>query len=106
MLVASRELAEEIRDVLSRPKFDRYVTPQIRDEFLAALVAEAEFVEIVDRVDACRDPKDNKVLEEATNGHATCVISGDDDLIALHPFRGIPILSPADFNAHYEARQQ
>lgn len=30
-------------------------------------------------------------------GQATCIITGDDGLLALHPFQGIPILSPSDF---------
>jgi uncharacterized protein len=105
VLLASRDLAEKIRDVLIRPKFDRYVSSQMRDAFLAAFVAEAAFVEVVDRVNVCRDPKDNVVLEVASNGHATCVISGDEDLLALHPFQSIPILRPADFVARYGGTQ-
>lgn len=50
-------------------------------------------VEITD----CRDPKDNKFLALAVSGEADCIISGDDDLKVLHPFRGIPILSPREF---------
>jgi predicted nucleic acid-binding protein len=29
--------------------------------------------------------------------NATCIVSGDADLLALDPFRGIPIMRPADF---------
>ena len=43
------------------------------------------------------DPKDDKFLELAVNGHADLIISGDADLLALNPFRGIPIVTPADF---------
>ena len=50
-------------------------------------------------VSACRDPKDDKFLELALSGAATHLISGDDDLLALHPFRGVAILSPHDFVA-------
>ena len=42
-------------------------------------------------------PKDDRVLEVAVNGGAACIVSGDDDLLVLDPFRGIPILSPASF---------
>ena len=42
----------------------------------------------------CRDPKDDKFLELALNGKATHIVSGDEDLLVLHPFRGIPILTP------------
>jgi predicted nucleic acid-binding protein len=33
----------------------------------------------------------------AVSGQASCVIAGDEDLLTLHPFRGIPILNPAQF---------
>jgi putative PIN family toxin of toxin-antitoxin system len=105
VLLASRELAEEVRNVLSRPKFSRYVSQELRDEFLVTFVADAEFVEITEHVDVCRDPADNKILEVAANGRATCLISGDNDLLALHPFHDIPILNPADFLARYSAAQ-
>lgn len=50
-----------------------------------------------EEVRACRDASDDKFLEVIVNGHASCLVSGDKDLLSLHPFRGIPILSPADF---------
>jgi predicted nucleic acid-binding protein len=56
-------------------------------------------VEIEQSVHVCRDPRDNKFLELAVGGGASFVISGDADLLALSPFRGIPILTPADFLA-------
>jgi predicted nucleic acid-binding protein len=43
---------------------------------------------------ACRDPRDDKFLALAVAGHADCIITGDKDLLALHPFRGIAILTP------------
>lgn len=48
-------------------------------------------------VRACRDAKDNKYLELALAAQADAIISGDEDLLVLHPWRGIPILRPAEF---------
>ena len=48
-------------------------------------------------VSVCRDPKDDKFQELALSGAATHIISGDDELLALHPFRGSAVLSPHDF---------
>ena len=45
----------------------------------------------------CRDSKDNKILELAVSGAADFVVSGDGDLLVLHPFRGISILRPREF---------
>jgi putative PIN family toxin of toxin-antitoxin system len=87
----------ELDEVLRRPKFNPYVSEMERLEFLAALVTEAEIVEIHEAITECRDPKDDKFLELAVSGQATHLISGDADLLSLHPFRGIAILTPQAF---------
>ncbi|HEY3848734.1 MAG TPA: putative toxin-antitoxin system toxin component, PIN family, partial [Acetobacteraceae bacterium] len=46
---------------------------------------------------ACRDPTDDKFLELAVSGKADLILSGDKDLLTLHPFRSIPIVAPATF---------
>jgi uncharacterized protein len=98
-LLLSLSTAEEISEVLSRPKFDRYVAIPTRKQFLAALVREALIVETNRSFSLCRDPKDDRFLELAVCGNATCLVSGDGDLLVLHPFQGIPILTPAQFLA-------
>ena len=42
----------------------------------------------------CRDPKDNKYLELALAAGASTIVSSDSDLLVLHPWRGVRILSP------------
>jgi uncharacterized protein len=59
-------------------------------------MAAAELVTITERIAACRDPTDDKFLELAVNGHADLIVSGAD-LLALNPFRQIPIVTPAAF---------
>ena len=93
ILVSDASLSE-IRSVLGRSKFDDYVTRTERDEFLSALTRECELVEIDEVVRACRDPKDDHVLEVAVNGRATTIVTGDDDLLDLNPFRGVEIVTP------------
>ena len=46
---------------------------------------------------ACRDPEDDRILELAVSGRADFVITGDADLLAMDPFRGTRIVTPADF---------
>ena len=96
-LLISTESSEELQDVLSRTRFDRYISREERDEFLRALVRESELVEIIEPVRICRDPKDDKILELAVNGNAAYLVTGDEDLLALNPFRGIEIVRPAEF---------
>ncbi len=56
----------------------------------------AESIITTERIAECRDPTDDKFLELAVNGDAD-IISGDGDLLALHPFRNIPIVQPSVF---------
>lgn len=51
-------------------------------------------MDVTAEIAVCRDPKDDKFLELAVSGTATHIITGDDDLLSMHPFRGIAILSP------------
>ena len=89
----------ELDEVIHLPKFDKYLSEEERIEFLTALVHEAELVNVVERVTHCRDPRDNKFLELAVSGRATHIVTGDSDLLVLHPFRGIIVVSPSAFLA-------
>ena len=98
-LLVSEATLSELADVLSRAKFDAYVTIEDRQEFLRLLGRIAELVPITYTVRACRDPNDDKFLELAVNGSADLIVTGDKDLLALDPFREIPILTPAGYLA-------
>jgi uncharacterized protein len=93
----SKETVDELNNVLSRPKFKRYVSPQKRERFLFNFIQKSVLIEIREKIEECRDPKDNKFLELAVNGEATTIVSGDKDLLVLHPFRGIPIVTVSQF---------
>jgi putative PIN family toxin of toxin-antitoxin system len=88
---------QELQEILNRSKFDKYISLNIRTQFLAKLKLESEAVEIVQIIKECRDPKDDKFLEVAINGNATHMITGDKDLLALHPFRGVDIITATQF---------
>jgi len=97
VLLSSGETVDELNAVLRRPKFNTYITEEQRLEFLAAMIQEAEIVLVTTTVLECRDPKDNKFLELAISGQATHVLTGDSDLLELHPFRGIAVVTPQQF---------
>jgi uncharacterized protein len=92
----SEDTTRELAEVLFRPKFDRYSGRKERDDFFNQLVAVAEFIPIVQVVRECRDPRDDKFLEVALNGRADVIVTGDGDLLAMNPWRGIAIVSPKD----------
>ena len=97
LLLFSESTMYELADVLSRQKFDRYVSLDDRRGFIERLGKIAEFIPIVQLVRECSDPKDDKFLEVALNGSADMIITGDTDLLAMHPWRGVAILSPLDY---------
>ncbi|MCP3962053.1 MAG: putative toxin-antitoxin system toxin component, PIN family [bacterium] len=88
---------EELSEVLQRRKLQRYLTAEEREEFLRALIAETTLVEPDLAIEACRDPKDDKFLELAVNGKARYLITGDQDLLVLNPFRDVAIVTPDQF---------
>ena len=89
----------ELIDVMSRSRFDRYVAREIRQRLTAQYVNASVAIDISAPIRACRDPHDDKFLEVAVHGRANAIVTGDADLLALHPFHGIEIVSPADFLA-------
>lgn len=93
----SEDTLTELVDVLARPKFDRYVSLADRQQFIRLLGGIVRVIPITQRITACRDPKDDKFLDIALNGDARMILTGDNDLLELHPFHGIEILKPADF---------
>ena len=87
----------ELADVLSRAKFDPYITIGERQDFLRLFNRIAERIGVVRIIRACRGPRDDKFLELAVEGTADIIVTGDADLLALDPFQGVSILTPARF---------
>jgi hypothetical protein len=79
VLIFSSSVFSELREVLYRPKFDRYLTEERRQELLEDLTQTAQFIDVTEQISECRDPKDNKYLELAVSGQAECIVTGDDD---------------------------
>ena len=96
-ILLSEPVINELDDVLRRPRLDKYIHKDERIQFLVALLREAYIVRVTETVADCRDPKDNKYLELAHEARAACIVTGDKDLLDLHPYRGIAILTPRQF---------
>lgn len=95
--IVSSETFRELHEKLALPKFDRYISARERQLFLRQLLSVSAFIPVSSTITDCRDPKDNKFLELAVDGSAEYIVSGDQDLLVLNPFRGISILSPQEF---------
>jgi len=92
--MVSLKTLEELRHVLNRKKFDRYIDSEAKKDFLVVLVGGSNLVEPTSEITVCRDPKDNMILELAVTGKANFIITGDDDLLVLNPFQKIQIVTP------------
>lgn len=93
-LLASLKTLEELREVLNRKKFERYINRDDKEDFLRDVVDRSIIIEPNSRISICRDPKDNQILELAISGKADLIITGDDDLLVLNPFQSILIVTP------------
>lgn len=97
-IAVSQSTFEEFTEVLFRKKFDRYFSgDEERWSILNRLEANSKLFTPDFIITDCPDPKDNKFLELAISANASCIITGDKDLLVLNPFRGIPILNAVDF---------
>lgn len=95
-LICSPEILEELKAVSLRPKFG-FSLEEI-DEFISALIEISEIIEPEEQFKiVVNDPDDNKFLDAAVAGKANFIVSGDKHLLALKEFKGVKIVSPAEF---------
>jgi len=95
VLVTSPPLLAELRRVLRYPKLAKVIKEGAR---LADLIETSSAVVLPSRVFAVvSDESDNRILEAAVEGAADYIVSGDDHLLRLGSFQGIPVMPPAEF---------
>ena len=98
-LVSSPVLLAELADVIGRAKFDAILTRTntSREHSLTELRQLAEVIEPVPLPQpVCRDSDDDQVLALAIAAKVDLIVTGDDDLLSLGSFEGIPIIAPAE----------
>jgi putative PIN family toxin of toxin-antitoxin system len=101
-LCVCAETLAELEQVLNRERFDRYLDLTSRIEFVS-LIRRNGHLFLVENVDlvgiepTCRDRKDNKFLALALAAESELLVSSDEDLLVLHPWRRVSILTPREF---------
>lgn len=95
-LLYSADALLELTDVLSRKKFEPYIAQSDIQRLLTSYALTGEEIKVTSEVTLCRDADDNYILALALDGRADLIVSGDNDMLALHPFQGIAIFSPAE----------
>jgi putative PIN family toxin of toxin-antitoxin system len=99
-IIGARETLTEVATALAKPKFAAKMSIKERQLSFDMVLKNTVMIDIVETVTECRDPRDNKFLELAISGKAKLIITGDNDLLALHPWQGISILTPWQFIAY------
>ena len=99
VIALSPSVVAEIRDVLARPKFARALSAAERAVVLGLVMDAAVWVRPMVAVSDCRDAKDNQYLELALAAGADLIVSSDEDLLVLDPWRGVRIVRAADYLA-------
>lgn len=90
----------ELAKTLAKPKLSKRLTEADRHRVYANAVHLSRIMPITEcGITDCRHPPDNKFLELAASAKADIILTGDNDLLVLHPWRGIAILSPLQFLA-------
>src|SRR5271166_5935564 len=98
----SQPVFDKLFGVLNRPRLAHFVAADLRADLLDQLVSGTFWFEPAVVVTECRDATDNKYLELAIAARARTIVSGDRDLLVLHPWHGILILRPAEYLAREE----
>jgi hypothetical protein len=105
LCVSERSLSE-LETVLSRPHFARYAPAEALRAFIESVRAEGSMFPVsaadLEKVEPrCRDVEDHHILALAEVAKVDLIVSSDHDLLALHPWRGIPILTPSQFVSRF-----
>ena len=96
-ILYSTDTLTEILSVLRRSKFAKYIDPEDIDGLSIRIKTAWICIEILTQVKLCRDAKDDKFIDLALNGNASHLITGDTDLLVLHPIQNISIINPRTF---------
>jgi putative PIN family toxin of toxin-antitoxin system len=98
-LVFCEESKKEILEVINRSKFDKYISLEERVEKIKNIINRSKIVSIStpDILPYCKDPFDVKFLLLAQSEKLSFIVSGDNHLLELNSFNGIPIINPAEF---------
>jgi putative PIN family toxin of toxin-antitoxin system len=100
-LLMSSATFSELEKTLKKKKLRKYLSLTSINNFLDKLKRLIEILDMLPEVAVCRDPKDDKFLALALGGKASCIITGDEDLLVLHPFKDIPIIASSMFISEY-----
>ena len=104
VIAQNQDTWHELETRIARPKFDRYFGEFGRLRHLIQIAQSAAFFEVTAQASISRDKTDDKFIELAIDSGATTLISGDPDLLGVKAYKGIEILSPAQFLERFKTQ--
>ena len=102
VIAQNQDTWRELEIRIARSKFDRYFGESGRLRHLVAIAQSIQHFEMLTEVSISRDKTDDKFIALAIDSGATVIISGDLDLKDLQAYKGVEILSPAQFFERYQ----
>lgn len=97
ILLVSGAMLGELLETVAESKFEKLMKAEDVKELTAFIESRTMSVASAQAVTACRDPKDNFILECAVAGNADVIVTGDKDLLSMKIFEGIEIIPPREF---------
>lgn len=104
-IVITDQLLEEIKEVTSRERLQKYFPQESVKELIDLLQTIGKNVEIKPTHFINRDPKDNFLLDLIDFSKADYLVTGDKDLLLHNPFKTAIILTPANFEATFNVKE-
>ena len=94
-IVLSQPILQEVQTAL----IQKLKLPLIKAQLIINFLSDNSHLVIPAIVAAkqCRDKNDLKILGTAMAANAAVIVTGDQDLLVIKSFKGIPILSPRGF---------
>lgn len=101
-IIVTDRLLEEIQEVATRKRFDKYFQNDDVEGFFKYLQSISTHKQIISKVNICRDEKDNYLLALAQDCKADYVVTGDKDLLTLGTFGKTQIIRFNEFNEVFQ----
>ncbi|MBK5192782.1 MAG: putative toxin-antitoxin system toxin component, PIN family [Flavobacteriaceae bacterium] len=92
-LIFSDESLEEFIEVVKRPKFKKFFSKKDIEKLLDIFDQYAELIKVKSKIDICRDPKDNFLLNLAVDGKVDFLVTGDNDLLVIEKINTTQIIT-------------
>ncbi len=99
-LLHSEESFYELIQVVQRPKLRQYFVEQDIRELIELVNFRTHWIDVAEEANACRDPKDNFLLDLSWFGKADYLVTGDHDLLVLEQWGHTRIVDYREFDKY------